>query len=114
MIHFPNTTLHRYTYTEAGEGVYGENIFKYEYADDIFVDFQNETNNEIAHQYGVDLQNLYKIYADHTVQLNDTDQLQDGEGNVYHIVGNVRYYSHFHKFLKANLVLERRTSVGGE
>lgn len=108
MIHFPDITLHRYTYTTTGKGVYGETIHGYEYCDDIIVDFQNESNVEIAKQYGVELQNLYKIYCDINVTLEDNDQLQDDNGNTYHIIGNVQKYPKFHKYQKAHIVLERK------
>lgn len=107
MIHFPDTVLHRYTYTEDGTGIYGESIQSYEYADDITVDFQEESDAEIAREYGVELHNLYSIYADITTTLNDNDQLRDDDGRTYHILGNVQRYRKFHKYLKAHLVLER-------
>lgn len=108
MIHFPDTTLKRYTYTNESTGIYGEHITRYEYSNDIIVDFQNESNTEIAHEYGVDLQNLYKIYVNINESLNDTDQLKDNEGNTYHIIGNIQKYPKFHKYQKAHIVLERR------
>lgn len=108
MTFFPDTVLKRYTYTEQGTGVYGESINEYVYADDILVDFQNESNIEYAHQYGVDLQNLYKIYTDISNTLEDTDQLRDDDGNMYHIIGNVQKYSHFHNYLKAHIVRDRK------
>ena len=107
MIHFPNKTLHRYTYTLETNDIYGTKTRDYQYADDITIDFQNESNQEIAHAYGVDLQNLYKIYAETETQLNDTDQLRDDEGNKYHIIGNIQVYDHFHNYKKAHLVRER-------
>lgn len=112
MIFFLDKTLHRYTYTQTNTGLYGETIKEYVHADDIIVDFQNENNNELAHTYGVDLQNLYKIYIDLNVEINDTDQLRDDEGNTYHIIGNIRNYSKYHKYKKANLILERRVTDG--
>ena len=108
MIHFPDKTLHRYTYTSTASGVYGETVLSYEYVDDILVDFQNESNQEVAHAYGVDLQNLYKVYTDKDTPLDDTDQLRDNDGNTYHIIGNVQLYTHFHNYKKAHLVLERK------
>lgn len=109
MIFFPDTTLHRYTYTSTGTGVYGETVKGYEYADDITVDFQHENNEETAHEYGVDLQNLYKIYTDISTTLNDNDQLHDNDGNIYHIVGQVKRYPKFHRYQKAHIIRERRT-----
>lgn len=106
-IYFPDTILQRYTYTDDKKGVYGETIQSYEYKEDILVDFQNENNNELAQQYGVDLQNLYKIYGDEETNINDNDQLRDNQGNKYHIIGKVRHYTHFHKYWKANLIKER-------
>lgn len=107
MIYYPDTLLKRYTYTDTSTGIYGETVQKYEYTDDILVDFQEESNQEIAKDYGVELQNLYKIYADINTPLNDTDQLEDQNGTVYHIVGNVKHYKKFHKYQKAHLVRER-------
>ena len=107
MIYYPDTLLKRYTYTDQSTGIYGETVQTYEYTDDITVDFQEESNQEIAKEYGVELQNLYKIYADITVELNDTDQLEDQQGTRYHIVGNVKHYKKFHKYQKAHLVRER-------
>jgi len=114
MIYFPDTILQRYTYTSTGTGAYGEPKKEYEYADDILVDFQNDNNQELAQQYGVELENLYKIYLDINVTLNDNDKLEDADGNRYHIIGNVMKYKHFHNYQKANLVLERRTSYGSK
>lgn len=88
-------------------GVYGESIKKYVYADDVTVDFQNETNQEVARAYGVELQNLYKVYFDADVTVNDNDQFEDPNGNRYHIVGNVQKYDHFHNYQRAHLVRER-------
>ena len=112
MIYFPNMTLHRYVLGDAGKGLYGETIHDYTYADDIRVDFQNETNQEIAHEYGVDLQNLYKLYINLSVTINDTDQLRDDNSNKYHIIGNIMKYNHFHKYQVAHIVLERGDANG--
>lgn len=106
MIHFPDTILQRYILQES-TGVYGETIQNYVATDEILVDFQNSNNQEIAKDYGVELQNLYKIYADSNVTLNDTDQLRDANGNKYHIIGQVMKYNKFHKYLKAHIVRER-------
>ena len=107
MIHFPDTTLQRYTYNNNATGIYGETVQKYKYADDITVDFQNENNQEIAKEYGVELQNLYKIYLDLGVTLNDNDQLRDSNGNKYHIIGQVQKYKKFHKYQRAHIVRDR-------
>ena len=107
MIHFPDTTLQRYTLQTSGTGVYGETVEEYVYTDDIVVDFQNESNVEIAKQYGVELQNLYTIYSDISTPLDDTDQLRDTEGNRYHIIGQVQRYPKFHRYTKAHIVRER-------
>ena len=108
MIYFPDTTLHRYVYSENGTGLYGEGIKEYVYADDIPCDLQNETNNEIIHEYGVDKQNLYKCFIDINVNINDTDQLRDAAGNIYYITGNIQKYPKFHKYQKVHLVKERK------
>ena len=107
MIHFPDTTLQRYTLQTSGTGVYGETVEEYVYTDDIVVDFQNESNVEIAKQYGVELQNLYTIYLDIDTPLSDTDQLRDSKGDRYHIIGQVQRYPKFHKYTKAHIVRER-------
>ena len=107
MIQFPNATLHRYSLFENGRGVYGETVTEYVYVDDITVDFQNENNVEIAKDYGVELQNLYKIYVDLNTPLLDTDQLRDDKGRTYHILGNIKEYDHFHHYKKAHLARER-------
>ena len=114
MIFFPDTVLKRYTYTTTGTGVYGETTRGYEYAEDITVDFQNENNQEIAHQYGVDLQNIYKIYADIETTIEDNDKLVDNDGNEYHILGNVQRYSKFHKYQRAHLVRTRTKTSSGD
>jgi len=107
MIHFPDTTLQRYTLQTSGTGVYGETVEEYVYTDDIVVDFQNESNVEIAKTYGVELQNLYTIYLDINTPLDDTDQLRDENGNRYHIIGQVQQYPKFHRYTKAHIVRER-------
>jgi len=108
MIFFSDTILHRYTYTSAGTGLYGESVKEYVYTDDIPCDFQNETNTEISKEYGVDLQNLYKCYIDINVTVNDTDQLRDDAGNTYHIIGNIQKYPKYHKYQKLHLVKNRK------
>lgn len=108
MIHFPNLTLKRYTYTSNKTDIYGANIQDYEYADDILVDFQNENKAEVREQYGVEKDNLYKIYCDSNVTLNSSDELEDEYGNRYSIVGEVEEYNHFHNFKKAHLQRKRR------
>jgi hypothetical protein len=87
--------------------VYGETVEEYVYTDDIVVDFQNESNVEIAKSYGVELQNLYTIYLDIDTTLEDNDQLRDSNGNRYHIIGQVQHYPKFHKYTKAHIVRER-------
>ena len=106
-VYFPDTLLHRYTYTSNGTGVYGETVYEYEYADDVMADLQNEGNSEIAETYGVELQNLYKVYLDASTIINDTDQLWDDDGNKYHIIGNIQEYKKFHNYKKAHMVRER-------
>lgn len=105
---FPDKTLHRYTLTQNSTGVYGETIQEPVYTDDILVDFQNESNNEVAKQYGCELSDLYRIYTDITTTLNPSDQLRDDKGNKYTIIGGVQEYPKFHKYKKAHLILERR------
>ena len=104
MIYFPNMTMKRYTYTTDGVGVYGEKTSKYTYSNDITVDFQNESNTEIAKQYGVEKGNLYKIYFPIDVEVDDTDLLIDPDDNEYLIIGEVKRYDHFHNYTKAHLV----------
>ncbi len=105
--YFMDTVLKRYTYTDTDAGVYGEPIKKYIYADNINVDFQNENNQELAKVYGVELQNLYKIYAPLNAPLNDTDRLEDADGNTYHIIGQIQKYIKFHKYKKAHIIRNR-------
>lgn len=107
MIHFPNLTLHRYTYTKETSDVYGATTYEYEYSDDVLVDFQNESNQEIREAFGVERDNLYKIYFDKDTIINDNDELRDDEGNKYEIIGEIRKYTHFHNFQKANLTRKR-------
>ena len=110
MIFFPNKILKRYTYTKNGKGLYDENILSYEYIDDVQVDFQNETNSETAKDYGVELEDLYKIYFNDLTVIESTDMLEDDRGNRYHIIGGIQEYSHFLNFKKAHLQLERVTN----
>ena len=105
---FPDKVLHRYTLTQTNTGIYGETILEPVYSDDILVDFQNETNNEVAKQYGCELADLYRIYLDINTTLNPSDQLRDDNGNKYSIIGGVQEYPKFHKYKKAHLVLQRR------
>ncbi len=107
MIHFPNKTLHRYTYTASSTGVYGETVYTWEYSDDIICDFQNENNAETAKQYGVEKQNLYNIHIDLDTTISKSDQLRDDNGNKYHIIGEPKVYDHFHNYQKIHLVRER-------
>ena len=107
MIFFPNMTMKRYTYTAEAKGVYGEDIHQYIYADDIIVDFQHENNQELAKQYGVERQNLYKIYIDKTTPLNQEDVLVDEAGKQYQIVGEIQDYTHFHNYKRVHLIRSR-------
>lgn len=104
---FPNMTMKRYTYAGGGVGVYGETIQQYTYTWDINVDFQHENNQEFAEQYGVERQNLYKIYIDLDTTLQDDDLLIDEEGNQYLIVGEIQEYNHFHNYKRVHLVRSR-------
>lgn len=108
MIHFPNKTLQRYTLTQSGEDVYGATTSEYTYTDDVQVDFQNENNKELREQFGVTKENLYKIYFNKDTNINDTDQLHDTNGDIYEVIGEIREYTHFHNYKKANLVKRRR------
>lgn len=111
MIHFPDKILHRYTYTQQASDVYGATTYEYEYVDDVLVDFQNETNNEVREAFGVIRDNLYKIYFDNDTNINNTDHLKDDEGNTYEIIGEIREYTHFHDYQKANLI---KVQSGGQ
>jgi hypothetical protein len=82
MIHFPNKTLQRYIPSKEETDLYGAKTMGYEYAEDITADFQNENNREIREAYGVDKDNLYKIYIDKNTQLEDTDELHDENGEI--------------------------------
>ena len=107
MIFFPNMTMKRYTYTVTGTGVYGESVNGYEYTGDILVDFQNENNQEFAKAYGVERQNLYKIYIDNKVTLNDSDILVDPDDRQYQIIGESQNYNHFHQYKRVHLIHTR-------
>ena len=107
MIFFPNMTMKRYTYTTTDTGVYGETTHGYEYDSDISVDFQNENNPEYIKEYGVERGNLYKVYIDMKVQLEDSDVLVDEKDNQYQIIGEVQDYNHFHKYKRVHLVHSR-------
>ena len=108
MIFFNNTDLKVYRLTSTATGLYGETERKYIYSHVINVDFQNENNNEIKKMYGVEKQNMYKIYMDITADLEDTDRLKDAHNNCYEIVGEIREYAHFHKYKKVNLIKLRK------
>ena len=108
MIHFPNRVLRRYTYTKKKQDIYGADTYEYEYTDDLHVDFQNETNKETREEYGVEKNNLYKIYLDKNTPLNSSDELRDDDGNTYIIVGEIQEYNHFHDYKKAHLIKKRR------
>ena len=107
MIYFPNMTMKRYTYTSEAKGVYGEDINQYTYTDDIIVDFQHENNQEYAKQYGVERQNLYKIYIDKSTILDESDVLVDEDDKQYMIVGEIQDYNHFHNYKRVHLVRSR-------
>lgn len=111
MIHFPDTTLQRYSYNENSTGVYGETVGTYTYTNDILVDFQNETNQEIAHAYGVELKDLFKIYIDHDTTLLESDQLHNTNGDVYTIIGGIQEYKKFHHYKKAHIIRHRRSKT---
>ena len=112
MIHFPNATLHRYIPTLNATGVYGEKVQSYKYSNDIICDFQNENNNEIIEKYGIEKENLYRIYIDINTTLGRYDQLEDEKGIRYHIIGEVETYNHFHNYKKVHL--ERIRRKGGD
>ena len=87
--------------------MYGATTLEYEYAGDVLVDFQNEQNKEIREAFGVAKDNLYKIYFDEDTIIHDSDELRDDEGNTYIIIGEIREYTHFHHYRKANLIRKR-------
>lgn len=106
-IFFPDTTLHRYGIVESQSGVYGETIQEYSYIDDIICDFQNETSNEIAHSYGIELGDLYRIYTDISTSLDSSDILRDEDDVEYEIIGGIKQYKKFHKYKTAHLKRRR-------
>lgn len=107
MIHFPNKTLHRYTYTGEAEDVYGAPVKEYEYSNDFVVDFQPERSQEVRAQYGVETDNLYKIYFRKQDALEASDELEDSDGHRYSIIGDIQEYDHFLDFKKAHLIDKR-------
>ena len=108
---YPNMTMKRYTYTTDGIGVYGETIQSYNYTDDILVDFQHENNQEYAERYGVERDNLYKIYIDEGTNLNDDDLLVGPDDREYQIIGEVQLYNHFHHYKRVHLVHSRESQI---
>lgn len=107
VVYFPDVTLHRFGIVESQSGVYGETIQEYEYIDDIQVDLQDNGNHEIAHTYGIELSDLFKIYLDINTPLNDSDLLKDDTGTEYTIIGGVNVYRKFHQYKMANLKRRR-------
>ena len=107
MIHFPDTTLQRHVPTTSSTGVYGETTTEYAYSSDIIVDFQNESNNEVARSYGVELEDLYKIYLDINTPLGESDLLYK-DNDCYEIIGGIKEYPKFHKYKKAHLRRRRK------
>ena len=105
---FPNMTMKRYTLTTSQRrGVYGETVKEYQYTCDLRVDFQHENNLEYAQRYGVERDNLYKIYTDLSVTLLDDDVLVDPEGKEYQIIGEIQDYNHFHNYRRVHLQRSR-------
>lgn len=104
---FPNRMMRRYTYDPGATGVYGESVKQYTYTDDIQVDFQQENNQEFAKQYGLERQNLYKIYIDLSTPLNSDDLLVDEDDKQYLIIGEIQEYTHFHNYKRVHLVRSR-------
>ena len=99
--------MKRYSQESSGTGVYGESISQYTYIEDIRVDFQHENNQEFAKQYGVERQNLYKIYTPLDTVLEDSDVLVDEDNHQYQIIGEVQDYNHFHNYRRVHLVRSR-------
>jgi hypothetical protein len=112
MIHFPDTTLTRYSLTNVPcGGVYGETIQQYVQVGNIRCDFQQEHNTEYAQEYGVELGDLYKIYVDGSVELLDSDILVDPSGTEYDIIGGIQSYPKFHKYLRVHLQRRRTHAI---
>lgn len=110
---FKNTLLKVYTLTPAAAaGLYGEPVEQYTPAGNLFVDFQNENNNELRKMYGVERQNLYKIYFDLNEDIKDTDILEDPDGTKYEIIGQIQKYKQFHKYQKAHIIKLRTKPRG--
>ena len=110
-LYFPNMTMKRYTYTSNKTGVYGEQVHGYTLADTIRVDFQHENNQEYAKAYGVERQNLYKIYTTLDTVIEDSDVLVDEDNHQYQIIGEVQDYNHFHDYRRVHLVRSRGDKV---
>lgn len=108
---FPNMKMKRYTRTPHGKGVYGEKVKQYTYTGDINVDFQHENNQEIARRYGVERENLYKIYINLDTTLMDDDLLVDHNGLEYQVVGEIQDYNHFHNYRRVHLQRSRGSMI---
>lgn len=107
MLYFKDKTLQQYKLTGESIGTYGETVKTYQYHGDIQVDFQNENNEETRELYGVEKQNLYKIYVDSSINIDNSDKFVDENNNIYIIIGEVEMYTKFHNFQKVHLIKQR-------
>ncbi len=87
-MYFPNTTMDIFTYTDLAEtDAYGNSKKGYIYRETVQVDFQASSRKDTLLQSGEILQDVYKLYMDSNITINENDIFKDENGNTYTIIG---------------------------
>ena len=88
MVYYPNMTMDICSYTDTESvDAYGNPRKAYVYRETINVDFQPGSRNDRLTEAGELLQDVYRIFIDHNVEVNPTDIFKDNDGNTYTIIG---------------------------
>ena len=93
---FPNMTMEIYTYTDSKDSdAYGNPKKEYVYRETVQVDFQASSRKDTLLQSGEILQDVYKLYMDSNITINENDIFKDENGNTYTIIGSPILNSRF-------------------
>lgn len=114
MIFYPNCEIEIYEPSEAPilDKYTGEPLDTWDLVTTVEADFQPTTDKDTQHEWGKELEDLYKVYVTEGTQITDKSRIKIvGEKETYDVVGSPQRWNRFHHFIKVIVQLQRHPTL---
>lgn len=75
-------------------------------------DFQPTNDDDLQHEWGKELEDLFKVYVHENTQITDKSRIKIvGEDATYEVVGSPQRWNRFHHFIKIIVQIQRHPTL---